>query len=297
MTRIIAPPMQDLLNTDGIAALNTFWTVTRKDGTVLGFTDWTADVSVGTITYEASSGMSRSALQQRVDLSVPNQEVTGILSSDKVKAGDIRAGKYNGATLDVFMAVPDDPDFLTYGRIGLPGAFLGEVDIQDGMFVFEIRGLSYLLQQSFIELYTPTCRTEFCDSKCKLDIADFTVTGTVTAVPVANFEATGSLVGPGLSTPTPSTGKLFQFGLITFDTGLNAGFSTEIVDQTAINPATLAFYLPTPYPITIGDTFTAVVGCDKTIQRCVQLANAINFRGEPAIPGMSLLFDVGVVAP
>ena len=36
-----------------------------------------------------------------------------------------------------------------------------------------------------------------------------------------------------------------------------------------------------------GDTYNAIAGCDKTIGTCAsRFSNAVNFRGEPYVPGM-----------
>lgn len=48
--RILSAAMQGLLNTDGINGLATFWKITRADGVVLGFTDWTDDVVFSGVT-------------------------------------------------------------------------------------------------------------------------------------------------------------------------------------------------------------------------------------------------------
>lgn len=301
--RQISPPMQALLNSDGIASLATFWKITRQDGVILGFTDWTADVTEGTVLYQANTGLTKSALQQRVDLAVPNEEVTGILTSDSVTSRDIRGGKYNGALFQVFMGVPTDPDFLTYGRILLPGAFLGEIRIQDGVFVAEVRGLSYPLSQSFIEVYTPICRVDFCGTQCTLNAANFSASGTISQVATQNFTvASQDIAGPGMSIPVDPSGALpFIFGLFTFTSGENKGLSFEILNQVPVTPLapywTVEFALPTPYPINNGDTFTAVTGCSKTIYRCIQYGNSANMRAEPFIPGLNQLFDVGIVSP
>lgn len=304
--RTISSAMQTLLNSDSIDALATFWKITRKDGTVLGFTDWSSNVTAGSpaVVYEADSGVSRSALQQRVDLAVPNQELSGILTSDTITSGDIRAGKYNGAQIECFMAVPTDSEFAAYGTIRLPGAYVGEVTIQDGMYVAEMRGLTYLLQQTFINVYVPTCRADFADSDganlCKLVASNYIVTGAITTINTANFTFTSTAVtGPGLDVPAeagvPSGIGVFSFGQVKFTSGQNEGFVAEITQNpyAVANHFEVTLYVPTPYPMTVGDEFTALTGCSKTVARCIQYGNSVNHRGTPAIPGLNMLFQVG----
>ena len=279
--RRVSANMQALLSGDAVPALATFWLITREDGVQLGFTDWTCDIKVGTILYQSSPGGSRSAAQQRVDLAAPTMEVTSIVA--EVSDEDIRAGKYSGATCKIFMAVPTDANFLTYGIIILPGAFIGQVKTEDGVYVAEIRGLSYVLSQSFVEVYTPTCRADFCDARCKLNPATFTVATTISVV--VDQQAFAPAAAPSLP----------QFGVCTFTSGKNAGFAIEISEWDGVY-ATL--YLPAPFTMTPGDTVSILAGCDKTLNTCSSDYNTvINFRCEPAIPGNNFLFDYGQVAP
>src|SRR6202030_651027 len=89
----------------------------------------------------------------------------------------------------IFMADPLDVNFATYGTIPLPGYYLGEIKIQDGIYTCECRGIAYALTQSFIEVFTPTCRADFGDARCKFNLASVTDTGTVTAVISNSFFA------------------------------------------------------------------------------------------------------------
>lgn len=297
--KTISGAMATLLASEDISALSMFWTVTRADGTVLGFTDYDQDVNDGVVTYEAAAGYSRSAIQQQVDLAVPNFDVTGIITSDRITDEDIRAGLYDGATILIFMAVPTDTGFATYGKIPLPGYYMGEIKIQDGIYTCECRGIAYALSQSFIEVYTPNCRVDFGDAKCKFNLASVTDTGTVSGTANnANFDVTLNSTNAG--------GK-YAFGLITWNTGLNAGVSMEVQTWTGIPSQTssaggVQLYLPMGKTVTIGDTFTIVAGCDKTFnpntgQGCYQWNNTDNFHGEPYIPGLNFLFDYGIVEP
>ncbi len=55
--------------------------------------------------------------------------------------------------------------------------------------------------------------------------------------------------------------------------------------------------MPMPNSITAGDTFNAIAGCDKTFDACVsKFNNAVNFRGEPYVPGMDRLLATAATA-
>ena len=49
--------------------------------------------------------------------------------------------------------------------------------------------------------------------------------------------------------------------------------------------------------MTVGDTFNAIAGCDKTISTCIaKFNNAVNFRGEPYVPGMDKMLATAATA-
>lgn len=305
--RNISAAMQALISSDAVPALATFWLVMRQDGVNLGFTDWSNNVWIAGTTYEASPGGSRSAAQQRVDLSVPSMEITSIIESDSITDEDIRAGKYDGATVSVFMAVPTDVDLLTYGKIILPGAYLGQIRIEDGVYVAELRGLSYALTQSFVEVFTPTCRADFCDARCAAPggqvsgPADYTV-NTVVVAPAITANTAFVPGMPPVINPVTGQQTSYTFGMCTFTSGANEGFAIEIVNSGTIEVDSVPtfivqLYLPTPHPIAIGDSVQLISGCDKSNNTCtVTYNNAMNFRGEPFVPGANFLFDYGETA-
>jgi uncharacterized phage protein (TIGR02218 family) len=51
-------------------------------------------------------------------------------------------------------------------------------------------------------------------------------------------------------------------------------------------------FLPMPNTIALGDSFTVSAGCDKQFDTCIsRFSNAINFRGEPHVPGTDKLLE------
>ncbi len=80
----------------------------------------------------------------------------------------------------------------------------------------------------------------------------------------------------------------YAFGLLTFTSGLNAGYSMD-VRTSSVGALTLA--LPMSRAIQPGDTYTLVPGCDRTPGTCgTRFNNIVNFRGEPFIPGPDTIF-------
>lgn len=75
----------------------------------------------------------------------------------------------------------------------------------------------------------------------------------------------------------------FAYGSVTFLTGANAGYSTEV---KSFAPGVVTVALPVPFPVQPGDTYTIVAGCDRTFGTCkARFNNVVHFRGEPYVPG------------
>lgn len=160
-----------------VTTLASCWKIVRKDGMELYFTDHDQDIVFEGNTYEAESSYDRTAVQNGSDFGVDNLDVNGVLDSEKLSEEDMRNGLYNRADVYVFLVNWMNP---SQGALKIRRGWFGEVSITDtGMFTTEIRGLNQALSHNFIEVYTAECRADFCDTRCKLNIADFTHRATV----------------------------------------------------------------------------------------------------------------------
>lgn len=253
------------------------------------------------------------------------------------------------------------------GPVILRSGWLGEVTLERGTFKAELRGLAQAYSRAIGELTGPQCRADLFDSRCKVNPAAFTFTGTITGVnpdgttlydtgrtqpgPPGGIAITGvtnanpgvvtlasapspalinhqlvvlsGIVGPdvlntltvandpsgvnfnlsadttslpvyvsgGLMTPLGSDSGYFDYGKITFTSGLCNEFSMEIKSYV---PGVFILELPMPYAVAIGDTYTVTAGCNKFFTTCVgTFANGVNFRGEKDLPGLDKLTGVG----
>ena len=83
------------------------------------------------------------------------------------------------------------------------------------------------------------------------------------------------------------TSGYYSAGEVQWTSGANIGLSMEVKEY--LN-GQVTLMLPMPFTVQAGDTFKAIAGCDKTITTCCnRFANAVNFRGEPYIPGMDAI--------
>ena len=97
--------------------------------------------------------------------------------------------------------------------------------------------------------------------------------------------------GGGTVTPLGGTSGYFDRGLITFTSGLNTGLSMEVKSYT---PGQMILVLPMPYTVAVGNTYSLIAGCDKTFPTCRdRFTNVVNFRGEPYLPGLDSIVQIG----
>lgn len=95
----------------------------------------------------------------------------------------------------------------------------------------------------------------------------------------------------GTVTPLGGTSGYFDGGVITFTSGLNNGLSMEVTSYTT---GQMVLVQPMPYAVAVGDTYSLIAGCDKTFPTCRdRFANVLNFRGEPYVPGVDSIIQVG----
>jgi hypothetical protein len=151
-----------------LTTLATCWRVERRDGLVFGFTDHDRDLVVSGVTYRAQTGYRRAAIASRADLSVDDTEIEGILDAAEIDAPWLRAGIWDGAEVRIFLVNWAD---LSQGTLRLRRGRLGEVVARDdGTFRAELRGLAQALNVTVGELYTPECRADLGDARCKVPI-------------------------------------------------------------------------------------------------------------------------------
>lgn len=162
-----------------VTTLCSCWRVVRRDGREFFFTDHDQDIFFEGNTYEAEASYERTAVQTTSDFGVSNLDVSGILDSDLITDEELRAGLFNRADVFVFIVNWANP---AQGALRVRRGWFGEVTLLDnGTFVTEIRGLGQALTYNWIETYSSECRADFCDTRCGLNIADFTRRATVTS--------------------------------------------------------------------------------------------------------------------
>ncbi|SDR47050.1 DUF2163 domain-containing protein [Paraburkholderia tuberum] len=183
MSRNISQAMATWLASD-VLTFATCAQITRKDGTAFGFTDHDADIVYNGFTYQSRGGYSPSAVEAADDLSTANLEINALFldSGGAVTQADIEAGLWDNAAVLIFGVNYAD---LTMGQVNLTAGNLGQFTILNGGWKVELRGLAQTLQQTISQMYSPSCRALFGDSRCKLTPP--TASGMVASVTTAGM--------------------------------------------------------------------------------------------------------------
>jgi uncharacterized phage protein (TIGR02218 family) len=251
------------------------WRLERRDGVTLGFTSHDRDVQVDGLLLRAAPGMMPSTITESIGLEVDGLDVRGALTADAIRPDDLHAGRWDGARLAIFLFDWSDP---AAGRRDLAIGELGAVSHSGDSFEAEFRGPAAKLDRPVAPSTAPSCRAVFCDAACGLSAARFTHVRPVASVSdaVVNF-----------AEPLPGANDTFAYGALRWLQGSNTGLRADILSNSSNS---LQLVAPPSFPVAPGALVELIEGCDKTIATCAtRFANAINFRGEPYLPGNDIL--------
>lgn len=259
--------------------------IKRRDGKVLRTTSHDADIEVTAPgyagTYRSVAALSPSDMQFRANLSVDGMDMGGVLSdATGISERDVATGVYDMARVTVFETDWETPSSVTpwiYGTLG------NKKRTEEGGLSMEVRTMAQLLNQNLGDVNSLRCRAELGSGseapvlrRCGKDLTSFTFTETVTSVQSARKVFTVA----GLT----QDASYFSKGLIEFLTGDNAGAVREIRLHEA--GGIINLYDPLPFDVAVGNSVRVIAGCDKRFETCRdKFDNAVNFRGEPNIPG------------
>ena len=283
--KTVTPTLLAHLQSAG-TCLATCWRITRNDGTQWGYTAHDQLLTIAALAYQPQSGFQPSAVDTKEGLSVDNMEVDALVLSAEFSEAELLAGRWDYARVEIFQVNYTQPNA---GTLLLRRGTLGEVSFsaqdqrnsQSGTYKAELRGLLQPLSQVIGEVVSKLCRASLGDARCGVNLPALTV-----AAVVASINAANTVIGsPALTQPA----GYFDYGLLTFTTGPNAGYATEVHGYT---PGVLQLFQPLAYTPAVGDAFRLSPGCDRHFGTCIgRFANAVNFRGEPHLPGQDKLMQ------
>jgi len=248
------------------------WRLERRDGVTIGLTSHDRALAVGGLDYVPAPGITPSAILRGGDPRAELTEVAGALSSAALSEADLDAGRWDGATAVLHLTEWTAPGVLW---LELARGTLGSVAKSGASYSVALRGPGELLGQAAAPATSPTCRARLGDADCTVDLR-----GRQLVAPLADvagervrFEGLGAW--------------LYGFGSVRWLTGPCAGIGQMIVDQDGDD---LFLAEPPPLALTPGMRALLTQGCDKRLASCAgRFSNAVNFRGEPFLPGIDLL--------
>lgn len=268
---------------DGVATICLCCRLMRQDGVALGLTSHDRRITVDGLVFEPAAGMAPSAICCSASFEADSMAVEGFLNSARITEADLRAGRWNGATFELFACDWQRPEagvqMLMRGligdvrRLGLDG---------DGSFTAELLSPLVRLARARRLAVSPTCRAELGDAVCGVDMAGRTRDVRAVAVGADVLEPV-----PALDSP-----ERFLHGRLRVLTGPLAGLDGRVA---AVEGPRV--FVSAPFRLADGDALRLRLweGCDKTFATCRErFGNAAAFDGEPHLPGNDALVRYGV---
>lgn len=251
------------------------WRIDRRDGVTIGFTTHDHDLMLDGLVCRAAPGMLPSAISAADGFDVTTLDVSGALTDDAITSDDLFAGRWDGAKVRLWAVDWSDPDdaplLLTRGEIG-------DVGIEDGRFMAELRGPTALLEAPVTELTSPECRADLGDRRCRVDLAPLTIWSRVTLIENA------ATIRVGVS---EAVDDAYRYGWLRWLDGPNSGLTSAVIRSDGYR---IELREPPPFAAEAGVRVELTQGCDKRLETCAaRFGNAANFRGEPHLPGNDLL--------
>jgi len=275
--------------------------ITPVVGSILAFTSHTQNLTVGGQLYLSRPGMRVSLVKSNLRMEIDASEGAGFFQSGTISLADVLRGKFNDAIFERRFCNYDD---VSQGGYTFQSGYIGRVSVNDNVFSAEMRGLLGVLSQPVGRILSRRCDVRrLGDSRCKFDMTS-TQLGTGVAfrqsltVSVVVDQITIQVTGASIGSDGGGSTDWFRAGVMTWLTGANAGYESEIA-STSLGlggEKTLSLLNAPGQDIVVSDTLYAYAGCDRTTNHCFGKfrnaaqtnGNLVNFRGFPYLIGDDL---------
>ena len=126
----------------GATTLCHCWSLTRRDGLVLGFTDHDRALSFEDIDFAAVTGLEAAESASELGYAIGGGEVAGAFVASGLNEADLARGLYDDARIRVWLVNWADAS----QRLLLEEGFVGEIKRGDAAFTAEVRSLAKAME-------------------------------------------------------------------------------------------------------------------------------------------------------
>lgn len=254
-----------------------FYQIKRIDKKIFYFNQSNQDIFFDGNKYLAAYSKDLSINQ---DFKESNLKFEAALMHEYINMQDILNGLYDNAVVYSFL-VDFSIDVNQQKKMFLQRGLVTQVKIFDqDKFWFEVKGFSELVDCNINQRYSLNCRADFGDYRCGVDLTKYYYYGVISMVIGEKTFFDENCIFDD---------AYFENGSLVLLDSLYGNWRTKI--QFYFNK-TFELYVPPHFALKKDIKFLAIPGCDKTIQMCGgRFKNAVNFRGEPFIPGLENIYS------
>jgi uncharacterized phage protein (TIGR02218 family) len=258
----------------------TYWRINRVDGVSFGFTTHDANLWFDGVLHLATPGMTPTAIRRSAGFEADSAEIEGAISHDAIDSFGLSSGRYDGARVVVGLV-----DWQSLEHQPIYSGKIGGVSEEAGRYVASLESRKAELSYDPIPRTSPSCRADFCGRDCGLSAHLYEHEAIL-----VSHDTSYNLVALASSA---DSSKLLN-GNVRWLDGPYAGLSMGILGRKG---DALLLDMPVDRSIPSGSRAILREGCDHTLATCsARFSNAVNFRGEPFLPGNDLLIRYGAAS-
>jgi uncharacterized phage protein (TIGR02218 family) len=270
----------------GVTTLASAWRLTRSDGVVVAVTQHDRDLICDGTTFASTNSFVGTDQEAELSLSPDRTALTGALAIGAISEGDLLLGRWDKARVEAFQVDWENPaNFIALWTGVVAGA-----SWRGSVFELDIVGPQAVLSAEIGRVYARSCDAALGDTRCKVDMTQ--PSRRITS-PIAAVVSDRAIM---ISAPTGRSLTEFDGGSFEIITGPSAGWVGDIASLTqsgTLTAPTWRLEIVRSFPVApaTGDMVRLTVGCDKSFATCkARFNNALNFRGQPTLPGNDAVF-------
>ena len=142
-------------------------TITRRDGVTHRFTSHDQPLTIAGSEYTPLVGFARSSISHSTNLDVDSFDIDSALNSDYVDRADIAGGLLDHAEVQLFWVNWQAPN---EGSMRQRRGWIERVTMVEDFYSAEVQGLTQVLRHRLGRAYSPECRADLGDRRCKVGI-------------------------------------------------------------------------------------------------------------------------------